>query len=199
MAKIGSPLLLLILLTGTNNVWSQCYGNSFKSTCENNPVVEPDPTPEPIPEPVPDPTPISEPIPEPTPEPAPESLSQTPSITSPLNLASPLNPINQPQKAAVQSLPEVLPELEIGVNENGSEEKPKLDVVGLIQQGIHQAQMPPQIDLKLGIPDEYGFNQNFLLEFISGDDAWGVINSAADNRWRGLHGHNPIQSSPFGD
>lgn len=191
---------------GTNNVWSQCFGSSFKSTCENDPVVESDPTPEPIPEPtpepVPDPTPISEPIPEPTPEPVPEPLSQTPSIMSPLNPASPaspLNPINQPQKAAVQPLPEVLPELEIGVNENGSEEKPKLDVVGVTQRGIHQAQMPPQIDLKLGIPDEYGFNQNFLLEFISGDDAWGVINSASDNRWRGLHGHNPIQSSPFGD
>ena len=197
MAKIGSPLLLLLLLMGTNNVWSQCFGSSFKSTCENDPVVESDPTPEPIPEPVPDPVP--DPVPESSPELISEPVPQTPSIMSPLNPVSPLNPINQPQKAAVQPLPEVLPELEIGVNENGSEEKPKLDVVGLIQQGIHQAQMPPQIDLKLGIPDEYGFNQNFLLEFISGDDAWGVINSAADNRWRGLYGHNPIQSSPFSD
>jgi hypothetical protein len=182
MAKIGSRLLLLLLLAGTTNVWAQCYGSSWKNTCENDPIGDP------VGDPVVDPDTIPEP----------------PSIISPLNPTSPISPIspiNQTQTPEVKSLIQLLPELEVEtkVEKSDNEVKPEHNFFGITQRGMRQAQMPPQIDLNLGIPDEYGFNQNFLFDFVSGSDSWSLIDGAANSRWRGLYGHNPIQSSPFSD
>jgi hypothetical protein len=69
----------------------------------------------------------------------------------------------------------------------------------LINSGYNLQQMQIEESIKLIQEEEYGRQQNILLEFISANDTGDYIIRASANRWRSILRDNPLQRFDLDD
>jgi hypothetical protein len=69
----------------------------------------------------------------------------------------------------------------------------------LINSGYNLQQIQIEESIKLIQEEEYGRQQNILLEFISANDTGDYIISASANRWRSILRDNPLQRFDLDD
>ena len=69
----------------------------------------------------------------------------------------------------------------------------------LLNAGYNMQQQQMQEYINLTQEQEYGREQDFLLDIIASSDIGDNFNRIADYRWRRLLGNNPLQRSGFGD
>jgi hypothetical protein len=69
----------------------------------------------------------------------------------------------------------------------------------LINSGYNLQQTQIQESIKLIQEEEYGRQQNILLEFISANDTGDYIIRASANRWRSILRDNPLQRFDLDD
>jgi len=69
----------------------------------------------------------------------------------------------------------------------------------VLNNGIQLQEIQLNDVLTLIQEQEYGHQQNILLDFIFPDDVNSGLNSIADYRWRSLLRDNPLQQDAFGD
>jgi hypothetical protein len=69
----------------------------------------------------------------------------------------------------------------------------------LINSGYNLQQIQMEESIKLIQEEEYGRQQNILLEFISANDTGDYIISASANRWRSILRDNPLQRFDLDD
>ena len=69
----------------------------------------------------------------------------------------------------------------------------------LLNAGYNMQQQQIQEYINLTQEQEYGREQDFLLDIIASSDIGDNLNRIADYRWRRLLGNNPLQRSGFGD
>jgi hypothetical protein len=69
----------------------------------------------------------------------------------------------------------------------------------ILNNGIQLQEIQLNDVLTMIQEQEYGQQQNILLDFIFPDDVNAGLGSIADYRWRSLLYDNPLQSDAFGD
>jgi hypothetical protein len=69
----------------------------------------------------------------------------------------------------------------------------------LLNQGYSMQQQQMQEYINLAQDQEYGKQQDFLIDIIASSDIGDNFNRIADYRWRRLLGDNPLQRSGFGN
>ena len=69
----------------------------------------------------------------------------------------------------------------------------------LLNQGMNLQQQQIQEYINLTQEQEYGRQQDFLLDIIASSDLGDHLNGIANYRWRSLLSDNPLQRSGFGD
>jgi hypothetical protein len=69
----------------------------------------------------------------------------------------------------------------------------------LLNAGYNMQQIQMQEYINLTQENEYGREQDFLLNFIAPDDIGDNFNSVARYRWRSLLSDNPLQRNGFND
>ena len=108
----------------------------------------------------------------------------------------------QATTSQVSTTPSNEPKTSQAVIPKGKEIVPGFGIVmsmQLLNQGYNMQQQQLTEYINLNQEQEYGRQQDFLIDLITANDIGNNFNSIANYRWRSLLGDNPLQRSGFGD